>query len=357
MSVTSTNKPGEQNPITLENDAEVHGKSARTRRSNSFLKYVLKKFVYYAAAFFIAVSITFILPRLMPNQLEFIISTNLGPQDPLYQQRLALLEAYFRIDKSPLEGLLDFWIAFFRGDLGPSLILFPTLVTDVIAARLPYTLAIVLPALFASFFLGNWVGSRIGFSKGRKNTVIFYLLVALQSVPFYWFSLIILDFLGFRLHMSTGGIVPPFAWENFFDLLYIGSLPFLTLLICTTGGWATGMRAMTIYEMNSGYILFCEKLGFRKHKLQSTVQRNAILPQITGLNLRFSEFIGSTVVLEAVFGWPGLGSTMLYAFQHTDYTLIMGCFLVTIFIILVGNFLIDIAYGFLDPRIKTGGQG
>lgn len=357
MSSTRTNNS--PNPILIPQEIAIdtHVPPARTSRSFGFYKYVGKKFLYYLVAFFIAVSITFIIPRLLPNQIDIILPPPTNVNDPEYQRRLAELMDFFKIDKSPLEGLWDFWVDFFRFDFGPSMYYYPKSVVDIVVSRLPFTLVIVLPALFCSFFLGNWIGGRIGFSKGRKNTIMYYLLVALQSVPFYWFSLIILDFLGFKLDLWTGQPPPNFAWENFFTLFQMGLLPFLTLLICTTGGWATGMRAMTIYEMNSSYILYCEKLGFRKSKLQSIVQRNAILPQITGLNLRFSEFIGATLVIEKVFNWPGLGDITIIAFQKSDYTLIMGCFLVTILIILIGNFLIDILYGFIDPRIKTGGEG
>jgi len=150
---------------------------------------------------------------------------------------------------------------------------------------------------------------------------------------------------------------PDFNLENIGGLIETGTIPFLTLVFCFTGGWVTGMRSMTIYEMNSGYVLYSEKLGFKKDTIRKMVQRNAILPQFTGLNLRFAELIGATFVLENVFAWHGLGYITTQAFISRDYTLIVGSFIVTILIILIGNFLIDIAYGFIDPRIKTGMEG
>ena len=106
--------------------------------------------------------------------------------------------------------------------------------------------------------------------------------------------------------------------------------------------------------MDSGYVRYGEQLGFKKRKLMSYTQRNAILPQLTGLNMVFNGIIGQTLVIEIVFGWPGLGLLLYNAVFNYDYPLIFGCFLVIIIIIVVGNFLIDILYGFIDPRIRTG---
>ncbi|MFX1298146.1 MAG: ABC transporter permease subunit, partial [Promethearchaeota archaeon] len=87
------------------------------------------------------------------------------------------------------------------------------------------------------------------------------------------------------------------------------------------------------------------------------VERNAILPQFTGLNLRFNEMIGATLITEMVFLWPGLGRLIYEAFISLDYPLIIGAFIITILVIVIGNFLIDITYGFLDPRIRTNQEG
>jgi peptide/nickel transport system permease protein len=83
-------------------------------------------------------------------------------------------------------------------------------------------------------------------------------------------------------------------------------------------------------------------------------KRNAILPQFTGLNLYLSALIGETLVIEVVFGWPGIGKLMYEATRYHDYMLIIGAFMVTICIVVIGNFIIDILYGIVDPRIRLG---
>jgi peptide/nickel transport system permease protein len=111
---------------------------------------------------------------------------------------------------------------------------------------------------------------------------------------------------------------------------------------------------MVTHEMDAGYVRYGEQLGFTKGKLMSYTQRNAILPQLTGLNMVFNGLIGETLILEVVFGWPGLGLLLYEAVFNYDYPLIFGCFMIIIIIIVIGNFLIDILYGFVDPRIRTG---
>jgi len=160
----------------------------------------------------------------------------------------------------------------------------------------------------------------------------------------------------------TGGtfsprLIPGWNLTSFIDALRHYALPFLTLLIITTGGWASGMRSMTLYELDSGYILYAKQLGFRKKKLASYAQRNAILPQFTGLNINLNNLIGMTMIIEMVFMWDGLGLLALDAVQARDYSMMLGTFLVTMVVVILGNFLVDIAYAFLDPRIRTGRGG
>jgi peptide/nickel transport system permease protein len=160
----------------------------------------------------------------------------------------------------------------------------------------------------------------------------------------------------------TGGtfsprFIPSMNLASLLDASRHYALPFLTLLIITTGGWATGMRSMTLYELDSGYILYARQLGFRKKKLASYAERNAILPQFTGLNINLNNLIGMTMIIEMVFAWDGLGLLTLDAIRSRDYFMMLGTFLVTMVVVILGNFLVDLAYAFLDPRIRTGQGG
>ena len=110
-------------------------------------------------------------------------------------------------------------------------------------------------------------------------------------------------------------------------------------------------------EKGEDYLAYANKLGFRDNTIRKYAFRNSMLPQFTGLNLRFNGLIGATLITEVIFQFPGLGATMLQAFNNHDYNLIIGTFIVTILVVVVGNYLIDMCYVILDPRIRVGGKG
>lgn len=230
--------------------------------------------------------------------------------------------------------------------------------------KFPYTLVIVIPAIACTFLLGNWIGGRIGFTKSKRNSALYYFFIALQSAPFFWVALVVMYVFQFN---TFNGLLPqailpwrnsgPFEWGNIGNLLLYGTIPFLTMVICFTGKGVTEMRATTINELNSGYVAYAEKLGFRRNSLRKIVHGNAILPQVAVLKLRLTEMASASLVIEYIFNWPGLGATMVQAAQDYDYFVIIGCCLTIIIIVLAGNFFIDIACGVLDPRIRTGTPG
>ncbi len=329
-----------------------------------FAKFITKKAVFYLIVAFIAFTFIFLIPRLMPgNPVDQMISPGVAS---LERQRLrnVLLE-YYGLDKPLHEQYVNFWANLLRGNLGTAMMSPYTFVPvmNVVMVRLPYTLALVVPVLLISFFLGNWIGARAAYIKSRRSSAVYFLSVFGNILPFYWLAVVLLFFLAAKAGIfPTYGTfslmrIPGWNLETFIDALQHYALPFLTLLIVTTGGWATGMRSMTLYELDSGYILYSRQLGFRTKKLVSYAKRNAILPQFTGLNINLNNLIGMTMIIEIVFGWRGIGLLALDAILAQDYTMILGTFLVTMIVVIIGNFLVDIAYAFIDPRIRTGQAG
>ncbi|MFX1282980.1 MAG: ABC transporter permease [Promethearchaeota archaeon] len=310
--------------------------------SHAYVKFFIKKAVFYLIALFIALTIAFIIPRLMVDTNDFYM---------IY---------FFELYKPIEEQYLSFWLNLIQLDLGPSISYYPMRVSEVIIHPLFYSLVLAIPILFISFFLGNWIGSKSAYLKGRANEMTYFILLILRSAPFYWLGLIIFVYfvVGNNILLSHPGasspqMIPGFRLDYFIDLLRHYLAPFITLLLVHAGSWAVGMRAMTLHEIDSSYISYAGHLGFRKKTLRKYAQRNAILPQFTLLNLRLNELIGETLIVEYVFLWPGIGNLYLKAIYARDYPLIMGVTIVILIIAILGNFLIDITYGFIDPRIKT----
>jgi peptide/nickel transport system permease protein len=328
---------------------------------SSYTKFVAGKAIFYLVVVFFSVSLVFFVIESMPGDPVAVMLASGNPPPGVDINALAdIMREYFGLNKPIQDRFIIFIGNFFGGNFGQSYHFYPVYVSTIIQYYIPYTLSLAIPVLFVSFFVGNWIGARAAYLKGRLNETSYFSLVFCNQLPPFWLGLVIIFLYVLLFHgtppigAATQGVIPSLSISYLLDLLAHWILPFLTLLVVYIGAWATGMRSMVTHEMDSGYVRYGEQLGFRKGKLMSYTQRNAILPQLTGLNMVFNGIIGQTLVIEIVFGWPGLGLLLYNAVFNYDYPLIFGCFLVIIIIIVVGNFLIDILYGFIDPRIRTG---
>jgi peptide/nickel transport system permease protein len=124
-------------------------------------------------------------------------------------------------------------------------------------------------------------------------------------------------------------------------------------VVIAIGGQAIGMRSMAIYELNADYVKYSRFMGIKDRKIVGYVFRNAMLPQITGLALAVGTMVGGALVAEIIFSYPGLGTTLLNAVTGQDYPLISATTLIITVMVLIANFLIEILYGVIDPRIRA----
>jgi len=145
---------------------------------------------------------------------------------------------------------------------------------------------------------------------------------------------------------------PAFTWNFIADFLHHWFLPFFTMFLVQLGGWAIGMRNMIMYEKSSNYSKYMETLGASKKLIRNYGFRNGVLPQVTGLALRIGRIVGGAITVQVVFNYPGLGRMMLDAVQNQDYFLMQGVFLTIVTMVLAANFLVDIVYMFIDPRVR-----
>jgi peptide/nickel transport system permease protein len=147
--------------------------------------------------------------------------------------------------------------------------------------------------------------------------------------------------------------MPTFTWKFIWSVIIHYQLPFWSIVLIAIGGQAIGMRSMAIYELNADYVKYSRFLGIKDRKIIGYVFRNAMLPQVTGLALSIGTMVGGALVAEIIFSYPGLGSTILTAVLGRDYPLISAATLIITLMVLCANFLIEIVYGFIDPRIKA----
>jgi peptide/nickel transport system permease protein len=325
-------------------------------------RYFGRKLLIYAVTFFVAVTVDWMIPRFMPGDpIQTMLSrASLRPESS--RALYAYYTTLFGLDVPVWQQYLNFWGRLLHGDLGVSIWLFPQPVTRVIMRAIPYTVALLVPAILLSWWAGNKFGAYAARRKWLDNTVlpVGYVLTA---TPYMWLGILLAWLLA-----TVAGIFPiaggySFALEPAWSLAFTGSLlrhwflPFASLFLVGFGGWAIGMRNLIIYELEADYAHYLESLGAPRRLVRRYAYRNALLPQLTGLALQLGVIVAGALVTEIVFSYPGLGYLVLQAINNQDFFLIQGAFLFIIIGVLVANFLVDIAYVMVDPRTRTGMRG
>lgn len=325
-------------------------------------RYLARKFAIYLFTFFVAVTIDWAIPRLMPGDPVSGLIARLQADPTAAQEMHGYFTESFGLDDPLWKQYLNFWLGLLHGDLGPSIAYVGTSVNDLIWEAVPYTLALTVPAIVLSYIAGNRVGALAARRKVLDNTALPVAYV-LTATPYVWLALVLAYVLAFRWEIFpvSGAydfsLTPEWSWEFARSFLSHWFLPFLTLFLVLFGGWAIGMRNLIIYELESDYSNYLQSLGAPNRLVRKYAYRNAVLPQMSGLALALGLVVSGAIVTEIVFGYPGIGTLILTAIQNRDYFLLQGIFLFIIVGVLIANFIVDIAYVIVDPRTRTGLQG
>ncbi|MDT0331262.1 ABC transporter permease [Nocardiopsis lambiniae] len=327
-------------------------------------RYIGRKLFVYLLTFVIAVTINWMIPRFMPGDPVRSMLSRASVGNPEALQRMNdYYTGVFGFDTPLHEQYLAFWGGLLRGDLGVSVMLYPQPVLDIILRSVPYTLALLLPAIILSWIVGNRIGAFAARKKLLDNTVlpVGYILTAM---PYMWLALLLAWSLGIVAGVlpTSGGysptLRPEFSWLFISSLITHWILPFLSMFIVALGGWAIGMRNMIIYELEADYSNYLQALGAPTRLIRRYAFRNAMLPQITGLAVQLGTVLSGALLTEIVFNYPGLGTLILQALNNRDFFVLQGTFLFVVVGVLIANFIIDIVYVLVDPRTRvqmTGG--
>jgi peptide/nickel transport system permease protein len=323
------------------------------------MRHLLRRIGFYLAALWVALTLNFLIPRLMPGDpVGLYIARLQGRVDPRAIQALRL---QFGITNDSL------WTQYVRylgqllhGDLGRSINYYPTPVTDIIAQSLPWTLVLVGITSIISFTLGTLLGAISAWRRGsRLDRTLAPLLTFMSAVPYFWLALILLYVLGFTLKLFplSGGydlsLDPGFTPDFLFNAAYHAVLPAFTIVASSIAGWMLGMRNAMLNTLAEDYVLMAEAKGLSDRRVMLMyAARNAILPNVTGFAIALGFVVSGALLTEIVFSYPGIGYYLLQAVLASDYPLMQGIFLVIAFAVLGSNFLADILYVLLDPRIR-----
>ncbi len=332
----------------------------------SLYRYIGNKVALYLAAMLAAVALNFFLPRLIPGNPVDVIVGQFMAQGGSGAGGRAMYKAFmeqFGLDQ-PL--IVQFWIYLkdlAAWNLGQSFALYPAAVTHLIGQALPWTLALQLPSILLGWFIGNILGALAAYKRGIFDRTLFVSSLALSSIPYYALAIILLYLFAVAIPILpagggyTFGTIPSLSPIFIWGIVTHYILPFLSLILISIGTQAVGMRSMAIYELGSDYVNYSVGLGVSEDRVLSFVFRNAMLPQVSGLALALGRLVGGALITEIVFSYPGVGTLLFNAITANDYPLIQGVTLLIIIGVLVANFFVDIAYGFIDPRIRAAAMG
>ncbi|MBR5260544.1 MAG: ABC transporter permease, partial [Oscillospiraceae bacterium] len=227
------------------------------------------------------------------------------------------------------------------------------------SSAIGWTIALQLPAIIVGWLIGNILGALAAYLRKGWDKVLMPVSLFVSNIPAFGMAVILLVIFAVNLKVAPIGggynfdMIPNFSWKFIASVIKHYQLPFWSIVLISIGGQAVGMRSMSIYELNADYVKYARFLGIKDSKVVGYVFRNAMLPQITGLALSIGTMVGGALVAEIVFSYPGLGSTMYAAVTSADYPLISACTLIITVMVLLVTLLLDIVYGFIDPRVKA----
>jgi peptide/nickel transport system permease protein len=325
-------------------------------------RFLSRKLVTYLIAFVIGVTVDWGIPRLIPGDPVQAYLSQFRLQPAGYDALYKTMSEAFGTNGSAWDQYLHYWQSILTWNMGVSIGNFPARVTTLIGQALPYTLALLIPAIALSYVLGNRLGAAAARRKGLDNSVL-PLGYVFQAMPYPWLALIIPYLLAVVWHVFplSGGysnsLLPTWSWTFIGSLITHWFLPFLTVFLVSLGGWAIGMRNLVIYELENDSSRYLRALGARERVIRRYAYRNASLPQLSGLALQLGVVVGGNIVTEIAFQYPGLGKLLYTAIGNKDYFLLQGIFIFIIIGVLIANFVIDLVFISIDPRTRLSMQG
>ena len=327
------------------------------------MRFLLRRLGFYAVALWGAVTLNYLLPRMVPGEPIDGLLARLSPaQLAANPNAVENLRNALGFQKEPLlEGYFTYLGQLAHGDFGISTSNFPAPVTEVIARTLPYSIFLVGVSFAFAFVLGTLLGMLAAWRRGGVVDSVFTpLLIALGAFPAFFTSLIAVYFLGLKWgwfpiqHAYNTDIEPGLTLDFLQSVVRHAQLPMLVILAVFTGGWMLSMRNVMINTVEEDYVAMAHAKGLRDSRVMTMYAgRNAILPPLTGFAAQFGAAVGGLIFIEYVFSYPGVGLTLQQAALGSDYPLAQALLLVFALCVLVANLIMDLVYVLLDPRVRA----
>ena len=328
------------------------------------MRWFARRLAFYVFALWVALTINFLLPRLMPGSpidgiLQHLTPAQLAANPGIVKTYEALVGGG---NNSIWQDYITYLSRIVHMDFGVSTSHYPTPVSTVVGQTLPYSIFLVGVAFFLSFLVGTGIGMYAAWRRGGVIDNVFVpTFMALGAFPAFFTALLGLYFLGLKAHWFPiqhaydNGLTPGFNRAFLSSAFRHSQLPMLIILAAYTGGWVLNMRTVMINTIGEDYVTLAHAKGLSDRRVMTRYAgRNAILPPLNGFAALFASAVGGLVFIEYIFSYPGAGFTLQQAVLGNDYALAQAMLVVLSICVIFANLIMDVLNLILDPRLRTG---
>jgi ABC-type dipeptide/oligopeptide/nickel transport system permease component len=313
--------------------------------------YLIKRALFAIVTVFVAITINFFLFRVLPGSAVRNLSRVPNATPELQQS----LEEQFGLDKPLWQQYVIYLQQLLHGNLGVSFSNQQP-VAENLREALANTIPMVALGTIVAIIVGVVTGVFSAWKRGTKlDKVSTNIAIAFYSFPTQWLALVLLIYLAawFPSHGRTNDfLINPTWWDHQMDVLHHMFLPALTLALTLYGEYTLIVRSAMLETLGEDYVLTARAKGLSQRAIViKHALRNATLPIITLMALSLGYIVAGSILIESVYSWPGIGNAVYQAVIERDYPMLQGAFLVLTVAVVFFNFLADVLYFALDPRI------
>ncbi len=326
------------------------------------MSFLIRRLAFYIAAFFVAITLNFLIPRWMPGDPATRILIAL--RGKVNEDQIEAIRATYGFKGSLVEQYLGYLWRLMHFDFGISTVNFPEPTANLLFYAAGWTLLLVGVATALSFSIGILMGIYSAWNRGGFfDTVFTPINVMLNACTPAVVALLL--WYGFTMEWAVfplgraqdTGLVLGWNWESLANVSWHAVLPVLSILIVNYGAWHLGMRNTMINLLSEDFVLLATAKGLSPSRIRNRyVARNAILPQLTSLALSIGYVFGGAFVTEVVFNYPGLGKFTLNAIETRDYSFIQAQLVLLTAAVLIANLASDVLNVIFDPRLRVGAR-
>jgi len=327
------------------------------------MRWFARRLAFYLFAIWVALTVNFLLPRLMPGDPVAGLLQHLSPAQ--LSANPGLIDTYRALLGGGNHSIWSDYVTYLHRivhfNFGLSTSNYPTPVSEVVGRTLPYSIFLVGVAFFLAFVIGTVVGMVAGWRRGGLVDNVFVpVFMTIGAFPAFFTALLGLWILGLELHWFPiqhaydNDVTPGFTWAFLSSVGRHSELPIIVIVAAFAGGWVLNMRAVMINTIGEDYVTMARAKGLTDRRVMTWYAgRNAILPPLNGFAAQFATAVGGLVFIEFIFSYPGAGYTLQNAILGNDYPLAQAILVTLSVCVIFANLIMDIFNLILDPRLRT----